>query len=194
MKLIQILTFTFYALFITEAYSQEDPYAEDREALRSILRSIETGLNEKNIDIVLENLDDNVVVTYLNAEVSTNPSGVKEYFDKVITGDKPIIKSYSTKANVSSPAVFHGDTAIAYGTADEHYVLSKGLDFNIKTFWSTTLIKKEGQWKIVSLHFSNSLFDNPMIETAKKLNWIYGIVGFILAFIIAFVIFRIRKK
>jgi len=169
-------------------------YEEDRAKMRAILADVEKALNAQDFDGIMRHVHENAVITYYNAEVTEGHSAAREYFERMIKSSNAVVKEYSTKGEVSAPAVFHGDTAIAYGTTVENYKLAAGLEFTLNGRWSTSLRKSDGEWKIIALHFSSNLFDNPLLNNASRSTWIAGVVAFIVGALMMFGIGRLRSS
>lgn len=167
---------------------------EDRQALRVLLDRIEKATASLDIDAATALMTPDVTVTWQNAEVSKGHEQVRAYHARMIKGANPIVKGYSVKATLGSPAVFYGDTAIAWGTTVETYELSDGLKFTLNANWSTTAVKKDGEWKIAALHFSTNLFDNPLLKNAERLLWIAGLVGLMAGLLAAWLLSRWLRK
>jgi hypothetical protein len=86
---------------------------------------------------------------------------------------------------------------VAYGHSNDHFKLRDGTEFDQLTRWSSTLVKKDGRWKVASVHISANLFDNPVLYLAVKTTalWTGGIgavAGMIVAFLISWLIGRRR--
>ncbi len=82
-----------------------------------MLAEFEAAINAQNIDRMLAQMDDNVTVIWLNAEVSRGKDEVKAYYGRMVGHDKAILNKYLTKATIGAPAKFYGDVAIADGSA-----------------------------------------------------------------------------
>ena len=124
-------------------------------------------------------MDDNVTVIWLNAEVSRGKDEVRAYYGRMVGHDKAILSKYLTKATIGAPAKFYGDVAIADGsTMDEFYPIARGF-FRLDSRWSTTVVKNAGQWKIVSLHLSSNVFNNPLLDEVKVEIVKAGVGGFL---------------
>src|SRR5881396_378092 len=96
---------------------QPDPRADDRKQLRAMLAEFEAAINAQSIDRMVAQMDDNVTVIWLNAEVSRGKDEVRAYYGRMVGHDKAILKKYLTKATLGAPAKFYGDVAIADGSA-----------------------------------------------------------------------------
>ena len=118
---------------------QPDPHAEDRKQLRAMLAEFEAAINAQSIERMVAEMDDNVTVIWLNAEVSRGKDEVRAYYGRMVGHDKAILKKYLTKATIGAPAKFYGDVAIANGsTVDEFYPIARGF-FTLDSRWSTTV-------------------------------------------------------
>ncbi len=175
-------------------YADTDPHAADREQMRAILSDVEEALNAHDFDQAARHLDQNGILTYYDAEVTQGHEAGREYFNRMLKDAAAVVKEYSLTGAVSAPAVFHGDTAVAYGTTEEHFKLAEGLEFVLHGRWSTTLQKKQDTWKIISLHFSSNLFDNPLLNSAKRLNWIIGGAAFAAGLLVMFILGRVLRR
>lgn len=191
---MRIYLLGFLVMFLSIAHAEEDPRAADRAALRTILDNMVTALNKQDFDLAAKNLHPSGIVTYYNAEVTVGHEKSREYFNRMLKQTKAIVKEYHLKGDVSAPAMFYGDTAVAYGTTEEHFKLTDGLEFALNGHWSTTIVKVAGEWKIVNLHFSANLFDNPLLNAATKMQWIVGVITFLAGLIIMFIFLKVMQK
>lgn len=174
--------------------AEEDPYAADREQMRAILADVEAALNAHDFDQAASHLDENGVITYYDAQVTQGHEDGRRYFNRMLKDAAAVVKDYSVTGEVSAPAVFHGNTAVAYGTTEEHFKLTEGLEFVLHGRWSVTLQKNQDSWKIIALHFSSNLFDNPLLNNAKRMNWIVGGVAFLVGLLLMYIVGRVRRK
>jgi uncharacterized protein (TIGR02246 family) len=156
---------------------QEDPVHNELRALRDAM--IE-AINSKDAEAMLSHLHENVVVTWMNGEVSRGPAEVKAYYDRMMIGENAVVESVAIKPTVERLADVYGDTAVAFGTSDDHFKLKAGMEFDVHSRWSATLLKEGGQWKIVSFHGSTNLFDNPLLNGAKRAIYWSGAGGLVL--------------
>lgn len=167
---------------------------EDRQQLRVLLGEMEAQLNKLDIDALLKLAQPDVVITWQNAEVSRGHEQVRAYYNRMVKGAAPIVRRLSTKATLGGPAVFYGDTAVAYGTTVDRFDLTDGLDFALNANWSTTVVKTDGVWKVAALHFSTNLFDNALLAAAKRLAWIAAGGAFLLGIALMWFVMRTRRR
>ena len=174
--------------------AQDDSRTADREALLLILGGIEDALNAQDLSQALEYLDENIIITYQDSTVTQGHDGATEYYNRMMEGAAAIVTEFSTVATVGAPAIFHGDTAIAYGTNVDRYVLAAGMEIDLNANWSMSARNVGGEWKVIALHFSTDLFDNPLLNNSRRLTRIVGVVGVIGGMFLMWIISRVRRK
>jgi len=191
MRHLQILAvFTiFWATAIGNAFAQDDS-AVDRQELLGMLDTVETALNKQQFDTITPLLADDVVAVFLDAEVARGPAAVTAYIDKFLSGDAAILKGYTTTATLGDSARFFGDVAVADGTSTDVFDLADGSQLQIDSVWSVTLSKTTGSWKIVQMHFSANLFDNPLMAEAQERIVLFLVLAAIVGLIVGFLIGR----
>ena len=155
---------------------------------------MEDALNAQDLSAALQYLDDDIIITYQDSTVTQGLDGATEYYNRMMEGAAAIVTEFSTEASVGAPAVFHGDTAVAYGKAVDKYVLARGLKMTLDANWSMTARKVDGEWKVIALHFSTDLFDNPLLNNSRRLTRIVGVIGVVVGMLLMWIIGRVRRK
>lgn len=93
----------------------------------------------------------------------------------------PGLNKFTSVAKLGASARFlgNGDVAIADGSSeDEFFPVARG-PFRLSSRWRWTLVKTSGQWKTVSLHLSSNVFNNSLIDEAKRALWFAELGGLI---------------
>lgn len=158
--------------FTLTAPAQEDPAHNELRAVRDGLLA---GMNKGDIDAQLVFLHPNVVVTWHNAEVSRGREGVKKYLDRMLHGLTKVVEEFGADVTVDELSILYGgDTAVAFGSAQEHFKLAGGKHFDLTGRWSATLVKEDGKWLVANLHTSENIFNNPLLNVATKALWPVG--------------------
>jgi ketosteroid isomerase-like protein len=156
---------------VSSFHAQETkPVKEDpaHEELRELRKELTEAINQNDLDGLLQHLDDDVVVTWQNAEVSRKPAGVRAYYERMMHGPNRIVESIHIDPTVDELTHLYGDTGIAFGSSHDHYKLTDGMDFEVESRWSATVVKKKGKWLIASFHASANMFDNPILRIAVR--------------------------
>lgn len=180
---------TVLLAFVDVAIAQDDSSA-DRQQLRAMLESVEAALNNQQFDQITPLLDDEVVAVFLDAEVARSPAAVTAYIERFLSGDAAILKGYTTKATLGDSARFFGNVAVADGTSADIFDLADGSQLQIDSVWSVTLSKTTGSWKIVQIHFSANMFDNPLMAEAQERIVLFLLLAAIVGLIVGFLLGR----
>lgn len=158
-----VASLVFLPSTIARAQGEDPVHGE----LRAVRDAMIEAVNKNDAAALLSHLHENVVVTWLNGEVSRGPAEVKAYYDRMMTGEDAIVKTITINPAVERLADIYGNTAVAYGTSDDHYTLSAGMEFAVHSRWSATLYKENDTWTIVNFHASTNMFDNPLLNAAR---------------------------
>ena len=146
--------------------------------LRQLRDGLLLAMNKGDLEGTVAYLHTNCVITWHNAEVSRGHAGVRDYFNRVMTGPNRIVESFHCDHKVDELTILHGDNpGICYGSSDELFKLATGKSLDVKGRWSATLVKENGRWLVASLHASTNLFDNILLELAKKTAVLAGIIA-----------------
>ena len=165
------------------------------QELRDLKDRLATALNSGNIDAALAETDPNISFTAMNNEVAHGREGVKQYFAKMMTGEDPIVKAMTISFEPDQMSVIHGDdNAIATGGSKAHFELSSGLSFDLDGRWTADLVREDGKWQLAAAHYSVNMFDNPLLDNAKRLAWMVGAGAGIAGLILGFLLGRRRRR
>lgn len=169
--------------------------ARTHDELRALRDELVAAVNGGNLAAVLRCLHPNVVVTWQNAEVSRGRDGVKAYYERMLNGPSKVVESFAVQPTVDELTLLYGgDTGIAFGRSQDHFVLKGGLDFTLDGRWSATLVRHEGRWVVASFHASTNLFDNVLLRIEQRLKWWVGAVGLLLGLILGVLWGRRRRS
>ena len=198
MKKILLAAALVLALLVSTGLRAQTPAAGAENPAHQELRQLRDGLleamNKGDLEGTLKYLHTNCVITWHNAEVSRGHGGVRDYFNRVMTGPNKIVDSFNCTLNVDELTILYGDNmGICYGSSDEHFKLTTGKELEVKGRWTATLVKDDGHWLVASLHASTNLFDNVMLDLAKKAAKIIGVTGLIFGLVAGWFLGRRRK-
>jgi len=163
--------------------------------LRALFAGLVDAINKGDIDRQLSYLHPNVVMTAPNNEVSRGREGVRAYHDKMMTGPNHLVESFHAEVDVDELTILYGgNTGISFGSAMQHYKMTSGLNLDVKTRWTATLVKENGHWLIAALHVSANLFDNPLLTMAKRMSYTVGGGCLLLGLLVGFLLGRRGKR
>ncbi len=165
--------------FASAALAQPSwPAAPSPQALHDELRKLRddvlAAIQRGDYDAIMPYLHPNVVFTAMNGQVCRGPQEVRAYFDKMLKGPDAIVKSVRLEVEVDRLTDLYGNTGVAFGSSNDHYTLTNGMDFPVHTRWTCALVRENGKWLITAFHSSANVFDNPIMDRAKqgaKLTW-----------------------
>ncbi len=178
--------------FISSSFADEQ---EELGKLKAMLTDIEAAINEKDIERVLGYLHPEINIVFQNSEVVDGIEAVRAFNDRMLGGDSPVLSGHSVIATEDKPAEIYGNTAVAYGTSIDNFQFTDGMDIEVVSKWTTTLIKENDTWKVISLQLSTNVFDNPLLSAANASIKYFTAGGLILGIFLCFAYFRwIRKS
>lgn len=166
---------------------------QDHAALRKMLADIQKGLNDRDFNAIKPYLHENVIITFLNGEMTKGISGAEGYMKKMFEGAGAILKGYSTTPTVDQAAIFYGNIGVAAGHTLDNFKFTDNMSLELNTRWSTTVIKEDGAWKIISLHFSGNMFNNPILSSAKNSAMYFALAGLVLGILVILVMNFLRR-
>ena len=175
-----------------QAQAPSDEVTHDE--LRALRDGLLDAMTRGDVERELTYFHPNAVVTWHNAEVSRGRDGIREYLKRMLEGPDKAVESFRADVEVDELTILHGgDTGIAFGSAVEHFELARGRTFDLPARWSATLVKENGRWLIASLHVSDNLFDNPMLNMARRMSWWAGGLALIAGLALGFFLGRRRR-
>ncbi len=189
--LLTTLLLAFACGCAVHADPTEDLAHKDLRVLRDGLLA---GMNSGDIEAQLPFMHPNVVVTWHNAVVSRGRDGVRAYLDKMLHGPSPVVKKYGADVQVDELSILYGDTAVAFGSAQEHFIMASGRSIDLPARWTATLEKVDGKWLVAALHVSDNIFDNPLLnQTKAALVWV-GVGALVVGAFVGWLIGRRRRR
>ena len=197
-RIITILVLALVALGLSvprASLAQKVPEDPAHEQLRQLRDGLLAAMNKGDLDATLAFLHTNCVITWHNAEVSRGHQGVRDYYNRVMTGPNRIVDSFHCDLKVDELTSLYGEnTGICFGSSDEHFKLASGRNLDVKGRWTATLIKDNGRWLVASLHVSTNLFDNVLLDMAKRSMGVAGAICFVMGVLAGWLISRRRKR
>jgi ketosteroid isomerase-like protein len=178
------------------AWSQTPPSPDEptHNELRALRDGLLAAMSQGDVERELTYLHPNVVVTWHNAEVSRGRDGVRAYLDRMLKGPNKVVASYGADVKVDELTILYGgDTGISFGSAVEHFKMTNGRTFDLPARWSATLVKDGDKWLIASLHASDNLFDNPLLNLTRRAAYLAAGAGVLVGLILGIVIGRRRR-
>lgn len=142
---------------------------KDHAALRELLVKGAEALNTRNFDGIAPSLHPNFTIITVDNQKHVGLDAFKKYYLGMFEGPKALFSKFEARPEADELTRFiDANTGIVYGTSEETYHFRDGEVRKMKTRWSAVTKKERGSWKIVSIHFSTSVLDNPLLAVAKS--------------------------
>lgn len=165
----------------TQAFAQEER-SQDHDQLRALLKRGAEALNTRQLDTMAPYLHPEFTLVTVDNHKLKGIAGLQGYLSELFDGETPMLKSIEVRPEADELTTFlDDDSGIVYGTSNDRYTFSEGDVREMTSRWSAVVQKDGENWKLVSVHFSANLLDNPVIDvaknTAKRMMVIIGGVG-----------------
>lgn len=184
-----------FLVLLTFPMAAQEPDAATHNALRQLKATMEKAMNERDLNAIVANVDPNVVFTTMNGDVCRGPQEIRAYFDKMLNAPGHIVKDVKVAFEVDQlTTLYGGDTGVAYGSSNDHYVLTDGKTFDIRGRWTCTMVKNGDRWVIAAFHYSANVFDNPILDRYKRAIWQAGIAIGLIVLLIGYAAGRLPRK
>lgn len=178
----------------------QDANTPPHPELRAVRDAMVAAYNRGDMDALLAYCHPNIRVTWQNGEVSRGPAGIRQYHDRMLVGENRIVDKMTADPSVDEVSlIYGGDTAVAVGQMNDHYLLHDGQQFDLHSRWSATLVKENDKWLVANFHASTNAFDNDILRlVASKTAWwasiIAGSAGFMIAIVFLLLMRRLRSR
>jgi ketosteroid isomerase-like protein len=147
------------------------PQAEDpaHNELRALRDGLLDASKQKDVERMLTFLAEDVVIIVQNAEVVRGHDGVRDFHERMSVGDDRQVESIETDFSVDELSILYGgDTAVSYGSMNDHFKLRGGMEFDLYSRWTATLVKQDTSWKVAAFHVSTNMFDNSVSNLQSR--------------------------
>jgi len=180
---------------VTTSVSAQEQRKADHDQLRELMKRGAEALNTRKLDAMAPHLHPEFTVVTVDNQKLRGLAEFKQYWIGLFEGKDAIVKSIETNPVADDLARFLDDnTAMSFGTSDDRYTFNDGEIRQMKSRWSAVLQKDSDTWKIVSVHFSSNLLDNPVLEATKRAvqKWalIAGAIGIAIGLALGFLMRR----
>jgi ketosteroid isomerase-like protein len=154
---------------------REDP---EEKPLRAARQAILDAFDKGDIDAVLVHLHPDVVMTFQNAETVRGRDGVRQFYEKMLAGDHPLVVRLTTHLKSAGRSRFYNDrkTAVTVGEVENQIEMKDGKSFKLESRWTTTWVKEKDGWQVVAFQIGSNIFDNGAMKAVLRTTiWWTGI-------------------
>lgn len=169
----------------------------DHEALRSLMKKCTTAMNEGKFEQIRPFLDDQFTLITVDNNKFSSLNEFTTYWEQTFNGDNAILTKLEINPTADDKTYFvSDDTGVVHGTAEETYHFTDGDVRTMNTRWTALVHKDDNQWKLMKMHFSGNILDNPVLDALKAQMLNTALIGAGIGFLvgIVFMIAFRRKK
>lgn len=163
----------------------------DHEALRAVLKTSKEAINTANFDLLKPILSSNdfTVITVDNRKFNSLEE-FKHYWSGLFEGPDAVLSRIEINPVADEKTKFLAQNiGLVQGTSNDSYHFTDGDTRQMTTRWTAVVEKEAENWKIMSIHFSSNILDNPVLNAVKDKTQNYliivGLLGLILGFVLA---------
>jgi ketosteroid isomerase-like protein len=153
------------------AQAQDEAVHDEIRAMRD--RAI-AAFQARDVEALFAELDDRVIFTAMNNETVTGKEALTAYYAKMMDGSAGLVSDLQVAFETDALATLlaGNQAAVASGSVVAAFKMRAGLEFSVPLRWTATLSRDSGAWKIVALHFSANIFDNPIDSALRSYLWL----------------------
>jgi ketosteroid isomerase-like protein len=169
------------------------------EALRSLRETATKALNTNDLNLVVPVLHEKFSIITVDGKSFSSLQAFRTYWEGLFVGEKRPLKKIEVDAQADTLTEFLDDsTGVLHGTSNDRYHFTDGDIIPMKTRWTAVVHKDKGGWKLVTIHFSADLMDNPVLDMAKSFATKAALGGLVAGIIaggaLLFMVGRMRGK
>ncbi len=165
------------------------------KGLRDLKATMQRALSDMDLNTLLANVTEDVVFTTMNGDVAVGRESIRKYFDTMMKGPKRVVTSINANFEADELSHLYGsDVAVAWGTSKDRYQMAVGGSLDVNARWSGTMVRREGRWLIANFHYSTNMFDNPVLDSQRKIFFIGAAVAGLALALVAFWLGSVRGK
>ena len=154
--------------FATPASAQEERH-QDHEQLRALLTRGAEAMNTRRLDEITPYLHPDFTLITVDNRKLKGISELQTYWQELFDGETPLLKSVEIRPEADELTTFlDEDSGVVFGKSNDRYTFTDGDVRDMTSRWSAVVEKDGGTWKLVSVHFSANLLDNPVIAAVKS--------------------------
>ncbi len=164
----------------------------DHEELRALLKTATEAFDTREMSALAPFVAERVFITTVDGRSFTSLAEFKSYLDEL---NKSSVKKIEFHPAADELTTFlDEDDGVCRGSSNDSYTFADGDVRQMKSRWTATVHRDGGRWKLVSLHISANLLDNPVVDTAKKQAGKLAGLGLVAGIAIGYLLRMVTKR
>lgn len=137
----------------------------DHEQLRQLLATAREAINSDRPELLAPLLHEDHVITVITQEIVNENKPLQQWYEEWFKKPDSPLQRMTTdpKASILTN-IYDGKFGVCHGTSVDTYELKDGRTFKMDAKWTATVIKENGQWKLLALHVGVDPINNPLID------------------------------
>ncbi len=175
----------------TIAWAQDQQ--QDLEAISGLRQTALEALNNQDFDKIEPFLHPQFTITTVDNQIFQTADQFEAYWEQQLAGP---IERIELSLQPDGDTLFLSDqVGVNHGAASSTFYFRNGPERDMQLRWSSVVQKDGDQWLLQSLHFSANLFDNPVLQTTRRLTLVMS-TGTALggAFLGVLLTFMVRRR
>ena len=166
---VTLSAITLLTLGLATPVLSREERSQDHDQLRALLKRGAEALTTRELNPMAPYLHPEFILVTVDNRKLKGIAELQGYLNELFDGEKPTLKSMEVHPEADELTTFLDDNSgIVYGTSNDRYTFSDGDVREMTSRWSAVVQKDGETWKLVSVHFSANLLDNPVIDAAKN--------------------------
>jgi ketosteroid isomerase-like protein len=199
MKNIRVFCFVLLPLILAAGAWAQGPQsaelAKDHDALRALLVRGAEALNKRNFDAVAPSLHPAFTIITADNQKHVGLDAFKKYYLGLFEGPNAVLSKFETRVTADDETRFiDAGTGVVYGTSQETYQFKDGDVRTMQTRWSAVTKKEAGDWKLVNVHFSANVLDNPVLDATKSVSKKLAAGGAVIGLVVGVLLMALLRR
>ncbi|MEX2670771.1 MAG: nuclear transport factor 2 family protein [Phycisphaeraceae bacterium] len=173
------------------AADADDPVHDELRRFRD--RLVQAIVND-DIATQVELSHPDIVTMWQDGRVAAGHDGLAEFLEELGKGaDRGFLGYTQEPTPATLTAVHEGRFGFVHGTSISQYELY-GMQFELPNYWTATLLREDGQWRLIGYHVSGNIADNPFLDAAKQSVYFVGGIAGMGGLIVGSLLGRMRPR
>jgi ketosteroid isomerase-like protein len=179
--------------FTCPAKAQEGNEAE-HEKLRVLRDAFTAALNAQDFAALKGLVAEDLKFTTISNEQISGVAELEAYWKRLFDGDDSELTGLKVAPEADELTSFlSADVGVVQGSSQDVYSFRKMGDREMTSRWTAVVKKVASEWKVSHVHMSGNVLDNPVLDATAMVGTVKAVVAFVIAFLIAALVFRRRK-
>lgn len=149
----------------------------DHDQLRQLLATAREAINAGQPELLVPFLHKDHIITVITQEIVNENKQIKQWYAEWFQKPDSPLQRMTTEPRASILTnIYDGKFGVCYGTSVDTYELKDGRTFKMDAKWTATVLKENGQWKLLALHVGVDPINNALIDSYRSALGLGGVM------------------